>query len=101
MNSQIGASFDALWQIVKPGGIYVVEDLAASRGRKYVDSGPENIFMDKVLRWADSLATYGHGQSPSDMPRDISFVFVQRGAGVIGKRVAVGTVVIHDFDAPP
>lgn len=87
--SQIDRSFDALWSLVKPGGVYVVEDLQESRSGRYDDTHGEEVFVDKVKDWMEQILTRSSTRPAYKVkfpiPEDISFIFCQLEACVIGK----------------
>lgn len=99
-NSQIGHSFDVLWPLVRNGGVYVIEDLQVGRfksygGEKinYEDTKGRGVMADKIKDWIEQLVTiprvFKHGSGPGfkhKIPDDVSFVYCQLEACVIGKR---------------
>ena len=104
--SQIGRSFDALWPLVQPGGVYVVEDLQVARRSAYEDTKGQEIFVDKIKDWTEQLLVERNGRSANKIkfpiPTDISFIFCQLEACVIGKHASsegkgIPSQVGHDF----
>ena len=99
-NSQIGHSFDVLWPLVRNGGVYVIEDLQVGRfksygGEKinYEDTKGRGVMADKIKDWIEQLVTipraFKHSSGPGfkhKIPDDVSFVYCQLEACVIGKR---------------
>jgi hypothetical protein len=116
--TQIGRSFDALWPLVKRGGVYVVEDLQVARTLEYDDTNGHEVFVDKIKDWTEQLLSWNPGlesEAPYRMnqsthkvnvkfpiPEDVSFIFCQLEACVIGKHNSekgrgVPDHVGHDF----
>ena len=99
-NSQIGHSFDFLWPLVRNGGVYVFEDLQVGRfksygGEKinYEDTKGRGVMADKIKDWIEQLVTiprvFKHTKGRGfehKIPDDVSFVYCQLEACVIGKR---------------
>ena len=95
-NSQ-GHSF--CWPLVRNGGVYVIEDLQVGRFKSY---GGENklrghegrgVMADKIKDWIEQLVTiprvFKHTKVRGfkhKIPDDVSFVYCQLEACVIGKR---------------
>lgn len=104
-NTQIGRSFDALWPLVRFGGVYIIEDLQVSRNQEYEDTNGQAIMADKIKAWIEALLTPGSNESSEfPIPNHVAFVFCQLEACVIGKRHSrkQGTPehVVHDFEPP-
>ena len=102
--SQIGRSFDALWPLVQPGGVYVVEDLQVARSSRYEDTNGQEIFIDKIKDWTEQLLVEQNNRKiiKFPIPTDISFIFCQLEACVIGKHASsegkgIPSQVGHDF----
>ena len=116
--TQIGRSFDALWPLVKRGGVYVVEDLQVARTLEYDDTNGHEVFVDKIKDWTEQLLSWNPGlesEAPWSMnqsthkvnvkfpiPEDVSFIFCQLEACVIGKHASsegkgIPSRVGHDF----
>ena len=99
-NSQITASFDALWPLVREGGVYVIEDMMVGRHPRFEDTGGRDVMADRIASWIDQLllppswsywANASTAAAPSKksrfpLPRDIQFVLCQPEACVIGKK---------------
>jgi hypothetical protein len=97
-NAQIKTSFDMLWPALRPGGVYIIEDLHASR---HTPIGVDAFTVNDMLHaWSEQLLSHRETLPPANtmanrraqylarhhpMPRDVAFVFTQRGAAVIGK----------------
>jgi len=118
-NHHILASFRALWPQVVPGGLYFLEDLLVGRSARWDETHAKAVISDVVQAWVEQLiipARYGaragcfHETSQGDcpdqaaaehtraaemrrrfpMPDDVAFIFCQRYACVLGKKVRPG-----------
>jgi len=85
-NTQIGRSFDALWPLIRNGGIYVIEDLQVGRSEHYENTHGRSVMADKIKDWIEQLLTQGATGFKHKIPDDVSFVYCQLEACVIGKR---------------
>ena len=97
-NSQIGHSFDVLWPLVRNGGVYVIEDLQVGRFKSYggeninyEDTEGRGVMADKIKDWIEQLLTIPRAFKHTSgfkhkIPDDVSFVYCQLEACVIGKR---------------
>lgn len=81
-NCQIQATFSALWPLVKPGGLYFIEDLHVGRRPMY-QCGNETVMSDVIQKWIEGFLIHGkHGL----VPVAASFVMCQGQACVVGKK---------------
>ena len=96
-NNEIYESFMNLWPIVKPGGLYFLEDMQVGREPDFSDlSGRGIIMIDYIKAWIEQIVIKswkGHpdwGVSPEilktmKIPKGIRFISCIRDACVIGK----------------
>ena len=110
-NSHILASFERLWPTVRPGGIYILEDLMVGRTRVFDDTGGAAVLSDVLQAWTDQLIipehTWGNpniemssatsadavalrkrvraARTRHPLPAGVAFVFCQQEACVVGK----------------
>jgi hypothetical protein len=56
-NSQIWASFNVLWEVLKPGGVYFIEDMHVGRAVDlgYEDTKGEHVMLNILISWVDQL----------------------------------------------
>lgn len=85
-NCHIWTSFLKLWPVLKPGGLYFIEDMQVARKERY--QGASSPVCDKSLIVPEKLKEMIDGliyESP-DTEGDVKFIFCQSEACVIGKR---------------
>ena len=85
-NTQIGHSFDVLWPLIRNGGVYVIEDLQVGRASWTRGKRGQGVMADKIKDWIEQLLTQGPKRFKHKIPDDVSFVYCQLEACVIGKR---------------
>ena len=101
LNDQIRNSFDELWPALLPGGVYFIEDLHVSRSSPLGES--EFTIVDRLHSWSEQLLnSHGFGADTEanhrarlqtgkhPLPSNVSFVFVQLEAAVVGKHTRAG-----------
>ena len=55
-NSEISSTFDALWPMVKLGGVYIIEDMQVGRlAPIFEDTGGTGVMVDKITAWMHQL----------------------------------------------
>ena len=83
----IWTSFLKLWPLLKPGGLYFVEDLQVSRQHSYSDvSSPLcDISTNVVDKLKDILDALVHRRGNEIDIKDVKFIFCQRDSCVLGK----------------
>jgi len=89
-NTQIKASFDALWPHVMPGGVYFLEDLHCGRSEQYEDTSGKSIMADIIHDWTEqlltgTLPTLSPLHVPAPLPSDVQFIVCQHEACAVGK----------------
>ena len=63
-NMQIFNSFDVLFRnALRPGGIYIIEDLQVARSRPYVDGDRQHVMIDVIKGWIEAIVM---GYEPSE-----------------------------------
>mmetsp|Transcript_71143 Transcript_71143/g.123395 ORF Transcript_71143/g.123395 Transcript_71143/m.123395 type:complete len:507 (+) Transcript_71143:45-1565(+) len=85
-------SFQVLWPHVVPGGLYMIENLEASRTLNFVDTGVPSM-ADVIEDWIEQLVIRkgedvegGERRAVENLlPTGVSFIFCQAEACVIGK----------------
>jgi len=95
-NTQIMASFDALWPAVKRGGLYFIEDLQVGRNSEFQEgydtTGGSMVISDVVQAWVEQLLIPAPDAKSSaltwPLPVDVEFAMCQKQACVIGKSPA-------------
>jgi hypothetical protein len=89
-NAGIVTSFNVLWNTVKPGGVYFIEDMHVGRTPPFNSEGYPVMadviksYIDQLIfpnRYADSSVGEFH-----KIPDDIDFISCQREACVMGKK---------------
>jgi len=101
-NTQIKASFDALWPAVKPGGLYFLEDLHVGRHEGWDDTGGKMVMSDIIQAWTEQLliaknpdpeiAKTGNPASLQwPLPDAVDFILCQREACVVGKSATIAS----------
>ena len=92
-NSEISSTFDALWPMVKLGGVYIIEDMQVGRlAPIFEDTGGTGVMVDKITAWMHQLLTPDGGPDKHrfPLPPDVGFVFCQLQACVVGKQKTRG-----------
>lgn len=90
-NLMIMTSFNKLFPKMKPGGLYFMEDLLIGRGAPWKDwsddSKGKGVVTDVLKDWIEQLTISKEYRKPvvHALPADVSFVFCQLEACVIGK----------------
>ena len=96
-NNHIYESFMNLWPIVKPGGLYFIEDMQVGRHPDFSDlSGRGIIMIDYIKAWIEQIVISSWGDHPDwgvspeilktkKIPPGIRFITCIRDACVIGK----------------
>ena len=79
-NNQILQSFLKLWPVIKPGGIYFIEDL--SSGRHWPQLTGNKLMVNIIQEWIGAISNDPIGEN---RPDGIHFVFCQWEACAIGK----------------
>lgn len=102
-NALILASFDKLWPIVNPGGLYVIEDLQVGRHSVYNTGGP--VVADVIESWIDEMVFGRDGENIRaefpPYPEHLEFIFCQREACVLGKKPHHLEFAHHDVGCGP
>ena len=113
-NRMIDTSFRTLWSHLKPGGLYIFEDLHVGRSQRAMDGGAELIWADVLHAWSEQLLTSALRLSPwpkparpgsatqhaaslaqrFPLPVHMDFVHVIREAAVVGKLTRAGGAAV-------
>jgi hypothetical protein len=84
-NKQIMNSFNILFfKALKPGGIYIIEDLQVGRKEPYFAKG-DKVVADLMSTWVNQLLIPGE-QHENPIPPEVKWIFCQDEACAIGKR---------------
>lgn len=90
-NLMIMSSFEKLFPKMKPGGLYFIEDMSVGRGAPWKDwvddTNGKAVVVDVVKDWIEQLTVPQTYRKPVEhpLPAEVSFVFCQQEACVIGK----------------
>lgn len=99
-NSQILTSFEVLWPTLKPGGIYLIEDLSVGRTAGFEDTNGKFVMTEVIAHWIDQLVLLQGdvlGSQPTaaaakerrkhlaPLPNDVAFINCQTNACAISK----------------
>ena len=88
-NSQIYNTFQVMWDQVKPGGFYFIEDLHVSRTKTYEDTNGELIMVDVISDWNEQLIIPSRKPLVKHkLPSRVKFIMCQAEACVISKCAA-------------
>ena len=88
-NTHTVTTFEWFWPHVRPGGLYVIEDMHVARMSNYEDTNGTNISTDILGAWVEQLAAGGplsKYESVRRLPEGMAFVACQTRACAIGKR---------------
>ena len=86
-DDQLADSFDKLWPLVKPGGVFILEN-------------PAGVAVERIKSWTDQLVTIDGGTHKDryPLPPQVLFVFCQLEGCAIGKQFLDSpTRVLHAF----
>ena len=100
-NQQIKLTFDHLWPVLAPGGLYFMEDLQVGRKRAFSDHSTESfkyppiaelmeawteqLILANTFKWSEQMPKWKEHPEVYVLPANVSFVHCQREACVIGK----------------
>jgi hypothetical protein len=101
--SQQKTSFKVLWDFVKPGGFYIVEDTHTSYWNKFRKGGNGETLMDYMLKLTNSLSDGPHykryyanpkrrelaGEKLTQFQKEIEYMRYEMGLCIIKKRANV------------
>ena len=88
-NTHTVTTFEWFWPHVRPGGLYVIEDMHVARMSNYEDTNGTNISTDILGAWVEQLAAGGplsKYESVRRLPEGMAFVACQTRGCAIGKR---------------